>query len=144
MSQPALERARSYQKELVGIRHDIHAHPELGLEEVRTADLVAKKLEEWGIEVHRGVGVTGVVGVLRNGNGHGRLKLHADIAHPINAECRHQIEQAVLSAYHNELERSKQPGYVPPSLDGEDFEFYDDPSHRPPEVRREWRVIGTA
>jgi amidohydrolase len=79
MSQAALERARSYQQELTGIRHDIHAHPELGLEEVRTADLVAKKLEEWGIEVHRGVGVTGVVGVLRNGNGQASVGLRADM-----------------------------------------------------------------
>ncbi|HEX3990234.1 MAG TPA: amidohydrolase, partial [Acetobacteraceae bacterium] len=79
MSQTALERARSYQQELTGIRHDIHAHPELGLEEVRTADLVAKKLEEWGIEVHRGVGVTGVVGVLRNGNGQASVGLRADM-----------------------------------------------------------------
>ena len=64
----------------------------------------------------------------RNGNGGGsgsRLKLHADIAHPINAECRRQIEQVVFRAYEQEIERSKQPGYVPPSLDGEDFEFYD-------------------
>ena len=65
--------------ELAAIRHDIHAHPELGLEEVRTADLVAKKLEEWGIEVHRGVGVTGVVGVLRNGNGQASVGLRADM-----------------------------------------------------------------
>src|ERR1700761_7847456 len=79
MSQPALDRARSYQTELVGIRHDIHAHPELGLQEVRTADLVARKLEEWGIEVHRGVGVTGVVGVLRNGNGQASVGLRADM-----------------------------------------------------------------
>ena len=64
-----LDRARRYQDELTAIRHDIHAHPELGLEEYRTADLVAQKLEEWGIEVHRNVGKTGVVGVLRNGNG---------------------------------------------------------------------------
>jgi amidohydrolase len=79
MSHSALDRARSYQKELVAIRHDIHAHPELGLEEVRTADLVARKLEEWGIEVHRGVGVTGVVGVLRNGNGQASVGLRADM-----------------------------------------------------------------
>jgi amidohydrolase len=79
MSQPVLERARSYQNELAGIRHDIHAHPELGLQEVRTADLVAKKLAEWGIEVHRGVGVTGVVGVLRNGNGQASVGLRADM-----------------------------------------------------------------
>jgi amidohydrolase len=79
MSQSAIDRARSYQNELVAIRHDIHAHPELGLEEVRTAELVAKKLEEWGIEVHRGVGVTGVVGVLRNGNGQASVGLRADM-----------------------------------------------------------------
>ena len=61
-----------------------------------------------------------------NGNGHGRLKLHADIAHPINADCRSQIEQDVVDAYQSELERSKQPGYVPPSLDHEDMEYIDD------------------
>ena len=57
------------------------------------------------------------------GNGHGRLKLHADIAHPINAETRNAIEHDVVTAYHDEVERSKQPGYVPPSLDGEDLDF---------------------
>jgi len=61
----------------------------------------------------------------RSGNGHQRLKLHADIAHPINAACRQEIERQVLTEYQQELERSKQPGYVPPSLDGEDFDFYD-------------------
>ncbi len=63
-------------------------------------------------------------------NGHhaglgGRFKLHADIAHPINVQCRSLIERSVINAYMDELERSKQPGYVPPNLDGEDFEFYD-------------------
>ena len=71
----------------------------------------------------------------RNGNGNGhngtRLKLHADIAHPINAACREDIERRVLEAYDRELERSRQPGYVPPSLDGEDFELYDDRPVRP-------------
>jgi hippurate hydrolase len=75
----ALERARSYQGELTKIRQDIHQHPELGLEEHRTAEIVARKLEEWGIEVHRGVGVTGVVGVLRNGNGEAAIGLRADM-----------------------------------------------------------------
>ncbi len=79
MTQSALDRARTYQDELTAIRRDIHAHPELGLEEYRTADLVAKKLEEWGIEVHRGVGKTGVVGVLRNGNGQEAVGLRADM-----------------------------------------------------------------
>src|ERR1700733_1276039 len=79
MTQAALDRARLYQDELSEIRRDIHAHPELGLEEYRTADLVAQKLEEWGIEVHRGVGKTGVVGVLRNGNGELAVGLRADM-----------------------------------------------------------------
>ena len=61
----------------------------------------------------------------QDGNGGRRLKLYADIAHPINAECRHAIEQEVVNAYVREVERSRQPGYVPPMLDGEDVEFYD-------------------
>ncbi len=64
---------------LTAIRRDIHAHPELGLEEHRTAELVAAKLESWGIEVHRGVGKTGVVGVLRNGSGNRAIGLRADM-----------------------------------------------------------------
>ena len=79
MTQSALDRARFFQHELAAIRQDIHAHPELGLEEYRTADLVAQKLQEWGIEVHRGVGKTGVVGVLRNGNGEAAIGLRADM-----------------------------------------------------------------
>ena len=55
----------------------------------------------------------------------GRMKLHADIAHPINAVCRSSIETEVVEAFHAELERSKQPGYVPPSLDHEDFDYDD-------------------
>jgi amidohydrolase len=78
-AQPLLDRAHLYQDELSAIRRDIHAHPELGLEEYRTAELVARKLEEWGIEVHRGVGKTGVVGVLRNGNGQASVGLRADM-----------------------------------------------------------------
>ena len=54
-----------------------------------------------------------------------RPKLHADIAHPINVGSRREIESQVVHAYRNEVERSKQPGYVAPSLDGEDFDLYD-------------------
>jgi amidohydrolase len=79
MSNTTLVRARAAQTELTAIRQDIHAHPEIGMNEHRTADLVARKLEEWGIEVHRGVGVTGVVGVLRNGNGQAAVGLRADM-----------------------------------------------------------------
>jgi hippurate hydrolase len=74
-----IDQIRRYHPELTAIRQDIHANPELGLEEHRTADLVAQKLEEWGIEVHRGVGGTGVVGVLRSGNGQATIGLRADM-----------------------------------------------------------------
>jgi amidohydrolase len=74
-----IEQVRRYHAELTDIRRDIHANPELGLEEHRTADLVAQKLEQWGIEVHRGVGGTGVVGVLRSGNGQATIGLRADM-----------------------------------------------------------------
>ncbi|MDB6454057.1 M20 aminoacylase family protein [Falsirhodobacter sp. 20TX0035] len=70
----------TYMDELVAIRHDIHAHPELGFEEVRTAALVAEKLRGWGIEVHEGVGRTGVVGTLRgNLPGNRSIGLRADL-----------------------------------------------------------------
>ncbi len=73
-----VETIRQWQDEFTAIRRDIHAHPELGLEEHRTAALVAAKLREMGIEVHEGVGKTGVVGVIRNGNG-SRIGLRADM-----------------------------------------------------------------
>ena len=79
MPNATLDLARAARSELTAIRRDIHAHPEIGMNEHRTADLVARKLEEWGIEVHRGVGVTGVVGVLRNGNGQASVGLRADM-----------------------------------------------------------------
>jgi hippurate hydrolase len=60
-------------------RRDIHAHPELGFEETRTAALVAEQLAGFGIEVHRGVGRTGVVGVLRNGTSVRSVGLRADM-----------------------------------------------------------------
>ena len=65
MTDATMEKIRGYHAELTDIRRDIHAHPEMGLEEVRTAALVAAKLKEWGIEVTEGVGVTGVVGTIR-------------------------------------------------------------------------------
>jgi stage V sporulation protein G len=52
----------------------------------------------------------------------GRMKLHADIAHPINAECRHRIQEQITAAYKEEVERSKQPGYKPPEMDTPDDE----------------------
>jgi len=65
--------------ELTSLRRDLHAHPELGFEEHRTADLVAEKLAAWGIEVHRGLGRTGVVGTVRAGSGDRVIALRADM-----------------------------------------------------------------
>ena len=67
---------------IAAIRRDIHAHPELCFEEVRTADVVAAKLTEWGIPIHRGMGKTGVVGIVhgRDGGACGRaVGLRADM-----------------------------------------------------------------
>jgi amidohydrolase len=66
--------------ELVAIRRDLHAHPEIGFEETRTAGIVAERLAAWGIEVHREVGRTGVVGVLTGrGTSARRIGLRADM-----------------------------------------------------------------
>jgi hippurate hydrolase len=67
------------QGEIQGLRRTIHAHPELRYEETQTSDLVAAKLTEWGIEVHRGMGKTGVVGVLKRGTGKRMVGLRADM-----------------------------------------------------------------
>ena len=65
---------------IAAIRKDIHAHPELCFEEVRTADVVAGKLTEWGIPIHRGLGKTGVVGIIQgNGNSTRAIGLRADM-----------------------------------------------------------------
>jgi len=84
--------------EMTHWRRDIHAHPELGFEEQRTSDLVAKKLAEFGVEVHRGIGKTGVVGVLRAGSSKRTVGLRADM------DCL-PIEEANTFAH-----RSTSPG----------------------------------
>ena len=77
---PALTAIEAFTDELVAIRRDLHAHPEIGFEEVRTSGIVAEKLAAWGIEVHRGIGGTGVVGVLQGTGGPGRrIGLRADM-----------------------------------------------------------------
>jgi hippurate hydrolase len=65
--------------EFIGLRRDIHHHPELAFDEHRTSELVATKLGEWGYEVERGLGGTGVVGRLRRGDGKRQLGLRADM-----------------------------------------------------------------
>ena len=65
--------------EIAALRKDIHAHPELCFQEVRTADVVASKLAEWGIPMHRGMGTTGVVGILKAGTSERAIALRADM-----------------------------------------------------------------
>ncbi|MEO8937979.1 MAG: amidohydrolase, partial [Burkholderiaceae bacterium] len=60
-----IDAIRDFQDDLVAIRHDLHAHPELGFEESRTAAVVVEQLDSLGIETHTGIGRTGVVGVLK-------------------------------------------------------------------------------
>ncbi|HEY1299144.1 MAG TPA: amidohydrolase, partial [Stellaceae bacterium] len=74
-----IERIAEFHGELTLWRHDIHAHPELGFEESRTSDLVAEKLGQFGYEVFRGIGKTGVVGRLRAGNSEHSIGLRADM-----------------------------------------------------------------
>lgn len=69
----------AHQAELQEIRRDLHAHPELCYEEQRTADVVAARLTEWGIPIVRGLGVTGVVGMVKNGASPRAIGLRADM-----------------------------------------------------------------
>ena len=81
---PTIDRIDGFADELTAIRRDLHAHPEIGFEEVRTSGIVADKLKAWGIEVHRGLGGTGVIGVLK-GKGTGSS---ASACAPTWTRCR--------------------------------------------------------
>jgi hippurate hydrolase len=76
---PVINRIAAFQPEMQAWRRDIHAHPELGYEEHRTSETVARLLAEWGIEVHRGIAGTGVVGVLRAGSSGRAVGMRADM-----------------------------------------------------------------
>ena len=79
MTHPLLQALRRDAPEFIGLRRDLHRHPELGLAEARTSQLIADRLQAWGYEVHRGLATTGVVGTLRRGTGTRRLGLRADM-----------------------------------------------------------------
>jgi len=82
-----LDHLEADRSELTGIRHHIHAHPELSHKEVETARFVAGKLRSWGYEVTEGIGGTGVVGRLQLGSSARRLGIRADMdALPIQEE----------------------------------------------------------
>lgn len=83
----------SFLPDLTAIRRDVHAHPELAFAETRTADLVAGKLASYGLQVHRGLAGTGVVGTLRKGRGARAIGLRADMdALPLQEknDCPHR------------------------------------------------------
>ena len=91
--------------DIIAWRHAIHAHPELAYEEHRTADLVADRLEAWGLDVHRGLATTGVVGTLANGDGP-VVGLRADMdALPIheanNFDYRSQLDGKMHACGHD-------------------------------------------
>ena len=70
----------SYKADMVAVRHAIHAHPEVGFQETRTAALVAARLREWGLDVIEGIGTTGVVATLRGTHpGNKSIGLRADM-----------------------------------------------------------------
>ena len=79
MSHPLIQALRQRDPEFIALRRDLHQHPELGLAETRTAQLIADRLQAWGYTVHRGLATTGVVGTLKRGSGRKRLGLRADM-----------------------------------------------------------------
>ena len=74
---PIIPQVLDNRDELIAIRRDIHAHPELAFAEQRTSDLVAGKLAEYGCEVYRGLAGTGVIGTIRRGNTPAAIGLRA-------------------------------------------------------------------
>jgi amidohydrolase len=76
---PVINRIAAFHEDMKAWRRDIHSRPELAYQETRTADLVAAKLAEFGIDVHRGLAKTGVVGTLRAGTSNRAIGLRADM-----------------------------------------------------------------
>lgn len=64
---------------LVALRRDLHEHPELGFQELRTSELIARTLTDWGVPVFQGLGKTGLVGVISNGNTRRAIGMRADM-----------------------------------------------------------------
>lgn len=79
MSHPIIDALQGTEEQFTELRRHFHQHPEIGFEEHKTSDQVARLLEKWGYQVHRGLGGTGVVGTLKVGNGSKRLGIRADM-----------------------------------------------------------------
>lgn len=96
-----LAQATRYESDIVKTRRSVHQHPELAYHEVRTAELVAKKLESFGIEVKRGVGGTGVLGILKGGKRGQVVALRADMdALPVQEMSDVEFRSKTLGAMH--------------------------------------------
>lgn len=96
-----IEKVSKLEKEFIDIRHQIHQNPEIGFEENKTSALVAQKLREWGYEVHEKVGETGVVGVLKVGDGGKTIGIRADMdALPIQEESGKEWSSKTEGRFH--------------------------------------------
>lgn len=98
-----IARIEEYGDELRAIRHDLHAHPEIGFEEQRTSSIVARLLKEYGVdEVHTGIAVTGVVGLIYGRHGQGkRIGLRADMdALPMEEESGLSFSSQTPGRFH--------------------------------------------
>ncbi len=97
-----LPRIQEFAADLERIRHDLHAHPEIGFEEHRTSDIVAAELERMGAQVHRGIGRTGVVGLIAGKHsGTGSIGLRADMdALPMDEETNLTYRSTTPGRFH--------------------------------------------
>jgi len=101
MSTPSADEIADLLPALTALRHDLHAHPELAFAEHRTAGIVAAALRELGLEVHEGIGGTGVVGVLRAGTSRRSVGLRADMdALPLTEQSDASHRSTVLGVHH--------------------------------------------
>ena len=101
MATPSVDEIADLLPALTALRHDLHAHPELAFAEHRTAGIVASALRELGLDVHEGIGGTGVVGVLRVGSGTRGVGLRADMdALPLAEHSELGYRSTVLGVHH--------------------------------------------
>jgi metal-dependent amidase/aminoacylase/carboxypeptidase family protein len=118
---PALDALRAQEAEMIEIRREIHAQPELAYEEHVTSALVAERLEGWGWEVHRGLGGTGVVGTLRHGSSRAEVDYQRRYPVVMNAADQAALCRRVVTDWCGEDGFIPNPQPVPGS---DDFAFF--------------------
>ena len=103
LEEQAFARATQVEQQLIAWRRDIHQHPELGEQETRTAKLVADHLKKLGLEVHTGIGRTGVVGILEGGKPGPTVALRADMdALPVKEPAGLPFASTARGIYHGQ------------------------------------------